>query len=67
MVGSAGPSSAEVSAMVGSMGDSSSEASGIVKSDRVAMLMDGDCVAGVTGDAGIVSVSGAVADSSGGD
>ena len=66
MVGSPGPSSAEVSAMVGSMGDSSSEASGIVKSDRVAMLVDGDCVTGVTGGAGIVPVSRTVTDSSGG-
>jgi len=38
----------------GSMEDSSSEGSAMVKSDRVEMLIDGDCV---TGDAGTVSVS----------
>jgi hypothetical protein len=37
-----GNSSSEVSGMVVSMGGSSSEASAIVKSDRVAMLMDGE-------------------------
>ena len=47
-----------------STGDSSSEVSAMVKSDKVAMLMDGDCVAV---DPGVVSVSGAVAVSSGGD
>ena len=67
MMGSTGPSSPEVSAMVGSMGDSSSDGSAMVKSDRVAMLMDGDCVAGVTEDVGIVSGSGAAADSCGRD
>lgn len=41
-----GPS--EVSPIVGE--DSSSEASAIVKSDRVATLLDGDWVADVTGD-----------------
>ena len=49
---------------VGSMGGSSSEISAVVKSERVAMLMDGDRVAG---DAGIVPVSGATIDSNGGD
>ena len=66
-MGSTGPSSPEVSATVESTGDSSSDASAMVKSDRVAMLMDGDCVIGVMEGAGIVSVSGAVTDSSGGD
>jgi hypothetical protein len=56
-------SSSETSATVGSKGGSSSEASAIVKSDRVAMLMDGD---GVTGDPGTVSGSGVVVDSGGG-
>ena len=46
---------------IGSTGDSSSEASVMVKSDKVAMLTDGDCVTGV------VSVSGVVTDSGGGD
>ena len=48
---------------VGSMGESSSEISAMVKSDRVETLMDGDWG---TGDAGTVSISGAVTDSSGG-
>ena len=65
MMGSTGCSSPEASAVEGLIGDSSSDAaSAIVKSDRVAMLMGGDCV---TGDPGIVSVSREVADSSGGD
>ena len=51
--------SSEVSRIVGSMGDSSSEVSAIAKSDRAAMLMYGDWVAG---DAGVVSK--AVTDSS---
>ena len=59
---SMGNSSSEVSAMVVSVGGSSSEASAIVKSDRVAILMDGDRVAG---DVGIVSVSGMNTGSSG--
>ena len=46
---------------MGSTGDPSSEVSGMVKSDKVAMLTDGDWVTEV------VSVSGAVTDSSGGD
>ena len=45
---------------VGPMGNSVSEASAAVKSDIVVMLMDGDCV---TGDAGTVSVSRMVTDS----
>ena len=45
-------------------GDSSSEVSAMVKSDKVEMLMDGDWV---TGDSGVVSVSGVVTDSSRGD
>ena len=49
---------------MGSMGDSSSEISAAVNSDRVAMVMDGDWVTGVTGSG---CVSGAVTDSSGGD
>ena len=53
----------EVSGMVVSMGGSSSEVSAIVKSDRVAMLIDGDRM---RGDPGIVSVSGMTAGSSGG-
>ena len=48
--------------VVGSVRVSSSEVSAMVKSDKLAMLIDGD---GGTG--GIVSVSGAVTDSSGGD
>ena len=67
MMGSTVSSSREVSASVGLMGDSSSDGSAMVKSDRVAMLIDGDCVMGVMEDAGIVSVSGAATDSSGGD
>ena len=43
--------------VVGSVGGSSSEVSAIVKSEKVEMLMVGDCV---TGDAEIASVSGAV-------
>ena len=50
--------------VVGSMGDSSSEASAMVKSDKLAMLMDGDSV---TGDREVISVSGAVTDSIGWD
>ena len=46
---------------MGSTGDSSSEVSAMVKSDKVAMLTDGDWVTGV------VPVLGTVADSSGGD
>ena len=46
----------------GSTDDSSSGVSAMVKSERVAMLMDGDCVAG---DSGAVSVSGARAGSVG--
>ena len=42
---------------MGSVGDSSSEATATVKSERVAMLIDGDRVSGV---AGIGSVSGVV-------
>ena len=49
---------------MGSMGDSSSEVSAIVRSDREAMLMDGDRVMVVSG---TVSASGAGADSGGGD
>ena len=48
---------------VGSAGESSSEVSGIVKSDRVEMLTDGELM---MGDAGRVSTSEAMADSSGG-
>ena len=48
---------------VGSVGDSSSEMSATVKSERVAMLIDGDWVTGV---AGIGSVSGEVTGSTGG-
>ena len=62
-MGSTGDSLSEGPGNVGSMEVSSSEVSAIVKSDRVAMLMDGDWVAGVTGDAGIVSAPGAVNDS----
>ena len=47
---------------VGSMGGSSSEASATVKSDRLVMLMDGECW---TGDPGIVAVSGVATGSSG--
>ena len=47
--------------VMGSTGDPSSEVSGMVKSDKVAMLTDGDWVTGV------VPVLGTVADSSGGD
>ena len=65
-VGSAGSLSSEASAMVGSMGCSSSEVSVIAKSERVAMLVDGDWVTEVTGDAGIAPDSGAVTNSSGG-
>ena len=61
-----GSSSSEASAIVGSTEDSSSEVSAIVKSDRVAILMDGDCEAGVAGDTGMVSASGAMIDSGGG-
>ena len=50
--------------VIGSTGGSSSEVSARVKSDKVAMLKDGDWVAV---DPGVVSVSRAVADSSGGD
>ena len=50
--------------VVGSVGDSSSEVSAMVKSDKLAMLMDGDWV---TGDSEIISASGTVADSSEGD
>ena len=49
--------------VVGSIGDSSSEVSATVKSERLAMLMDGDWVAGVTA---AVSASGAATGSSGG-
>ena len=49
--------------VVGSMGDSSSEVSAMVKSDKVAILMDGDWVTGVPE---IVSVSGVMIASSGG-
>ena len=48
---------------MGSTGDPSSEVSAIVKSDRVAMLMDGDWMTGVTR---IVSGSGAASGSGGG-
>lgn len=65
-MGSVGSSSSEVSGIVGSMGDSSSEASAMVKSDSVAMLVDGDWVADETGDSGSVYTSGTVTDSSGG-
>ena len=58
-MGSMGCSSSGVSAMVGSMGESSSEVSTIVKSDRVAMLSDGEWVTGG------VAVSRAVTDPSG--
>jgi len=47
---------------VGSMGGSSSEVSATVKSDRLVMLMDGECW---TGDPGIVPVSGVATGSSG--
>jgi hypothetical protein len=49
---------------MGSRGGSSSEVSAIVKSDRVAMLIDGD--RGM-GDPGIASDSGVTTGSSGGD
>ena len=48
---------------VGSMGDPSSDVSAIVKSERVEMLMDGDCV---TEGVGTVSASGSAGDSGGG-
>ena len=48
--------------VVGSTGDSSSEVSPIVKSDRLAMLMDGDCT---VGGLGVDSISGTVIDSGG--
>ena len=48
---------------MGSMGKSSSDVSATVKSDRVEILIDGDCVAGGVG---TVSASGSVGDSSGG-
>jgi len=48
---------------VGSRGDSLSEVSAIVKSDRVEMLMDGECA---VRDPGAVSVSGVAVDSGGG-
>ena len=47
--------------VVGSTGGTSSKVSVIVKSERLAMLIDVDCV---MGDAGIVSVPGVVVDSS---
>jgi len=47
---------------VGSSGDSSSKVSVVVKSDRVAMLMDGDCGAD---DPGFVAVSGVITGSRG--
>ena len=62
-MGSMEGSSSETSGTVVSIGDPSSEVSAIVKSDRVAILMDGDWV---TGGAGTVSVSGMVTDSGGG-
>ena len=65
-MGSTGSSSSGASAMVGSMGGSSSSVSVIAKSDRVAMLVDGDWVTEVTGDAGIVPDYGGVTNSSGG-
>ena len=47
--------------VVGSTGGTLSKVSVIVKSERLAMLIDVDCV---MGDAGIVSVPGVVVDSS---
>ena len=48
---------------MGSRGISSSKTSATVKSEKVAMLMDGDCR---TGDSGAVSASGMITGSSGG-
>ena len=48
----------------GSRGGSSSEVSATVKSERVAMLIDGECG---TGDSGLASFSGGMNGSSGGD
>lgn len=80
-MGPIGSSSSEVPAIVGLVGGSlsgasaieesmeysspDSEASAMVKSDSVAMLMDGEWVTGVTGDSGTAFGSGVVIGSSG--
>ena len=59
-------SSSEESRIEESAGGSSSETSAIVKSERVAILMDGEWATGVTEGSNIVVGSGTEADSSGG-